>query len=180
MKPIMHFVFAAATVCASAQDAKSLLNSAPPAVEKELRERVTAFYQCFVEQKFRTADQYVAEDTKDAFFAQEKHKMRDFEIVKIDWADGFQKASVVTAVGTEIRIRGNVVDAKAPLATRWKLEQGKWVYYVDSALGKATPVGVMKAGPGNSKTQVNIEQMIRDPNIILNQIKVINESVQLK
>jgi len=165
-------VFAlAAVLAAGAQEKANIFTSATPEVEKALRERVTGFYQSYVDGKFRQAEQYVAEDTKDIHYNQEKFKLRGFEIVKIQWDDSFQKASVVTLVQTNIHMRGQQIPANAPMATRWKLENGQWCYYVDPTLGRETPVGVMKPGPGN-REGMKIEDMLKDPNIILNQVKI--------
>lgn len=170
----------AAALAAGAQEKSNLFNAAPPAVEKALRERVAAFYQAYVDGKFRAAEQYVAEDTKDLHYNQEKTKIRGFEILKINWDDGFKKASVVTTVQTMIQMRGQNIPAAAPMATRWKLENGQWFYYVDPTLGRPTPMGMMKAGPGSRPEGMKIDEMLKDPSIILNQIKVSKENILLK
>ncbi len=165
------FVLAlAAAIALGAQEKPNLFSSAPPEVEAALRERVTGFYQAYVDGKFRSAEQFVAEDTKDLHYNQEKTKIRGFEIIKINWDDSFQKASVVTTVQTSIQMRGQNIPAAAPMATKWKLENGKWVYFVDPTLGKVTPMGTMTPGPGN-REGMKIDDMIKNPNIILNQIK---------
>lgn len=170
MLRLLMFVLVAG-ISVRAQEQTNLFTSAAPEVEKALRERVTGFYQAFVDGKFRTAEQYVAEDTKDLFYNQEKTKIKGFEIIKIVWDDGFKKASVVTTLDTVIQMRGQNIPAKAPIATNWKMDEGKWCYFVDPELGKMTPIGRMKPGPGNGKG-MNIEEMIKNPNIILNQVKV--------
>lgn len=170
------FIFVlAAAFAAGAQEKSNLFNAAPPAVEKALRERIAGFYQAYVDGKFRSAEPFVAEDTKDLHYNQEKSKIGGFEIVKISWDDSFTKASVVTLVSTVIQLRGQNIPAKAPMATRWKLEDGKWCYYVDPTLGRPSPVGTMKPGAGNREGGRSAEAMMRDPNVILNQIKVSKE-----
>jgi hypothetical protein len=169
----------AAAICAGAQDKKDLFTSAPPEVEKALRERVAGFYQAYVDGKFRAAEQFVAEDTKDTHYNQEKTKIRGFEIVKINWDDSFKKASVVTTVHTNLQMRGQNIPASAPMTTRWKLEEGKWCYYVDLSLGRLTPTGTMKPGPGN-REGMKVEDMLRDPRIILNQVKMSKERFLLR
>lgn len=166
----VFFVLSAALL-AGAQETPNVFTSAPPDIEKALRERVSGYYQAYVDGKFRQAEQYIAEDTKDIFFNQEKHKIRGFEIIKVNWDDSFKKASVVTLVQTNIVMRGQTIPANAPMATRWKLEDGKWCYYVDPSLGRETPVGIMKPGAGN-REGMKVEDMLRDPGIILNQVKV--------
>ena len=172
-------IAAMAAVCAGAQEKKDLFTSAPPDVDKALRERVTAFYQSYVDGKFRVAEQFVAEDTKDAHYNQEKTKIRGFEIVKINWDDSFKKASVVTTVHTNLQMRGQNIPASAPMMTRWKLEDGKWCYYVDPSLGRLTPAGTMKPGPG-TREGMKVEDMLRDPGIILNQVKMSKDRFLLR
>src|SRR5450755_3774875 len=79
--------------------------AAPPAKsDKALRARVQEFYQDFVDSKFRQTDAFVAEDSKDFFFAMEKVAFKSFEGPKsIVYSDNFQKANVVVTVETEIR-----------------------------------------------------------------------------
>jgi hypothetical protein len=71
-------------------------------------------------------------------------------------------------------MRGQVIPANAPMATHWKLEDGKWCYYFDPALGRQSPVGRLTPGPGN-RGGMSVEAMMKDPNIILNQIKLNKE-----
>lgn len=171
------FLFAAATL--GAQESGSLFNQAPPEKEKALREAVAGFYQSMVEGKFRQAEKYVAEDTKDAYYNQEKQKIRGFEIVKIQWSDGFDKATAVTEIQTNLQIRGQDLPVVVPMATRWKLENGNWGYYVNTALGKPTPFGDMKAGPGKSES-LKVEEMIKNPQILLSQLKISKQDFLLK
>ena len=92
-----------AVLTLGAQEKPNLFNAAAPDVEKALRERVSGFYQAYVDGKFRSAEQYVAEDTKDLHYNQEKTKIKGFEIIKINWDDSFKKASVVTLIQTTIQ-----------------------------------------------------------------------------
>lgn len=169
LRPVL--VLLSAALFAGAQETPNVFTGAAPDIEKALRDRVAGYYQAYVDGKFRQAEQFIAEDTKDTFFNQEKHKIRGYEIVKINWDDSYKKASVVTLVQTNIVMRGQSIPANAPMATRWKLEDGKWCYYVDPSLGRETPVGIMKPGAGN-RTGMKIDDILKDPGIILNQVKV--------
>ena len=82
---IAHCVFLAAllSTAALAQGPADLFQKAPPEMDQALRERVAAFLQAHVDGKFRLADQYVADESKDAFFEAHKRRYRDFEIVKV-------------------------------------------------------------------------------------------------
>ena len=174
------FVFViAAALSAGAQDKPNLFNAAPANVEKTLRERVAGFYQPYVESKFRAAEAFVCEDTKEVHYNQEKSKIRGFEIVKVNFDDSFKKASVVTTVQTTIQLRGQNIPAAAPMATNWKMEGGNWCYFVDLSLGRVTPMGTMKPGPGNAKG-MDINTMLKNPSIVLNQVKLNKEKFLLR
>lgn len=132
-----------------AQNPADLFAKAPPDVDAALRERVRLFYQAHVDGKFRLADTVVHEDSKDAYFAAEKTRYKSFEIIRINYSDNFTKARVVTAVVTDFAIPGfRSTEARVPLTTLWKLDQGQWWWYVEPNRGHETPFGEMKPGPG--------------------------------
>jgi len=164
---------------------KSFLTSAPPDVEKALRERVSGFYQCYVEGKYRQAEQYVSEDTKDLHYQQEKNKIRSHRILKIVFDDSFKKARVATIVGTTVGLRGIRHDVEAPMSSTWRLEEGKWMYYFNAKEGVDTPVGLMRPGPtGESNihtaNRLPIGEAIKNTGAIFRQMKVSKNSVVLK
>jgi len=133
------------------QTAADVFEKAPPEVDKALRERIAFFYQCHVDGKFRLADQVVAENSKDAFFAAEKPRYRGFEIVRIVYSDNFTRARAVVAVDTDFMAPGiGKIPVKAPLVSLWKLENGQWWWYVDPNAGRQTPFGTMRPGEGGS------------------------------
>jgi len=132
------------------QNPAALFQKAPPDVEQALRERVTAFLQAHVDGKFRLADQYVADDSKDAFFEAHKRRYRDFEIVKITYSENYTKAVVLAVCGTEMQLPMNSqpLPVKMPLNTYWKIVDGKWFWYLPPAPSSyETPFGKMKPGP---------------------------------
>ncbi len=136
-----------------AQTAAELFQQAPPDVDQALRERIRFFFQCHVEGKFRQADQVVAEDSKDAFFAAEKTRYRGFEIVRILYTDNFTRARAVVTVDTDFMAPGmGRMPVKIPLTTLWKLENGQWWWYVDPNAGKQSPFGPMRPGPGEARS----------------------------
>jgi hypothetical protein len=122
---------------------------APPEVDKALRERADKFYQAHVDGKFRLADQYVAEDTKDYFFSKEKPQYIKVWGHNITYSDNFTKAQVMTWVDMELRaaqIGSMVVRPQVP--SNWKLENGQWFWYKAQADTVATPFGVAKVSEG--------------------------------
>ncbi|MCE5306667.1 MAG: hypothetical protein LLG20_03400 [Acidobacteriales bacterium] len=135
-----------------AQAPTDLFQKAPPEIDQALRERVTAFLQAHVDGKFRLADQYVAEDSKDAFFEAHKRRYRDFEIAKITYSNEYTKAVVLAVCGTEMTIPGQTrpMPVKMPVNMYWKTVDGKWFWYLPPAPSSYdTPFGKMKPGADN-------------------------------
>lgn len=133
-----------------AQGPADIFQQAPPDVDGALRDRVTKFYQAHVEGKFRQADQYVAEDSKDYFFEARKPRYKQFEFSRVTYSDNFTRAKVTVISETEILIPigGMKVPAKIPITSTWKLEKGLWYWYhPPEPQTVVTPFGVMKPGP---------------------------------
>lgn len=135
----------------SAQSPVGFFDKAPPDVEQALRARITAFYQAHVDRKFRQADDYVAQDTKDFYYEANKPAYLAFEIGKIAYSDNFTKARAVVSCKIKFPIPGfgdNPV--MAPVPSTWKIENGQWYWYVDQKVGRETPFGVMPPPAGAS------------------------------
>jgi hypothetical protein len=130
---------------------------APARVDQALRSRVQLFFQAHVDGKLRLADQVVAQDTKDLFFAMQKPRYLSFEIDKIDYSDHFRRARVTVNCEEEVMMMGaGRMKFKMPQFSDWKLEHGKWYWYVDQNAVRETPFGpvkpVYKAGAGDSSS----------------------------
>ena len=130
-----------------AQAPSDAFDKAPPAIDDALRSRVEAFYQAHVDGKFRQADNYVAEDSKDAFFAAEKTRYKGFQVSKINYSDDFTKATVVTACKTDMFFHGQTFPVTMPAVTHWKIDNGEWFWYYIPPGEMQTPFGNMKSGP---------------------------------
>jgi hypothetical protein len=142
--------FAALLVCnlaLFAQDKAVTPEQPPPEVDAALRARIRIFYQAHVDGKFRVADQVVAEDSKDAFFAAPKQKYGGFEILRINYSDHFTKADAVVMCAGEWVVRGQRMKVNMALPSKWKLENGEWFWYVVPVTEVQTPFGVMHAPP---------------------------------
>jgi hypothetical protein len=138
-----------------AQQAPSdVFDKAPPAIDEALRARVAAFYQAHVDGKFRLADQYVAEDSKDVFFAAEKPRYGSFQISKITYTDNFTQATVITACKTELFFHGQKMPVTMPAVTHWKIDNGDWFWYYVKATEVESPWGTMKPGPAGEGSSV--------------------------
>ena len=147
-----------------AQDPSDLFEKAPPAIDEALRTRVDAFYQAHIDGKFREADQYVAEDSKDAFFAAEKPRYKGCHISKITYSDKFTKADVVTACKSEVSMHAQRLDVTMPQVSRWKVVNGAWFWYLNgNPTEVVTPFGTMKAGPERTGSASPAAAFPRDP-----------------
>lgn len=135
---------------AQAQSPADLFSKAPPAIEDALRARITKFYEAHRDGKFRVADQFVAEDSKDVFFESDKRRCKTFEVAKISYADAeFSKASVLVMCQTSILMPpAGLMELKMPLASKWKSVGGEWFWYVEAKAARESPFGGMKPGEG--------------------------------
>jgi hypothetical protein len=124
-----------------AQTPADYFDKAPPDVDDALRARITGFYQAHVDKKFRQADQYVAEDTKDFYYEANKPAYISFQIDKILYSDNFTKAKAI--VTCKMHVVVGFVDqvSMVPTPSTWKLENGQWCWYVDQKAGRDTPFG---------------------------------------
>ncbi len=147
MRPIAIFALCACAGLAQ-QDTSELFNRAPKSIDDALRARVTEFYQLHVKGDFRRAEALVAEDTKDFFYNHDKPQYLGFEINRIEYSDGYTKAKVTVSVEQRVLFPGfNGRVMKIPVPSYWKIDDGKWCWYVDPAKLNETPWGVMKPGP---------------------------------
>src|ERR1019366_6761186 len=120
----------------------------PPAkVDAALRARVQEFFDLHVKGQYRKAEELVAEDTKDFFYTGNKPKYISFEITRIDYSEKFTKAKVTVVCEQNVMMLGYTGPMKVPAPSTWKLENGKWYWYVDQDALLNTPWGRMKPGP---------------------------------
>jgi hypothetical protein len=138
--------------CAAAQDPGFVSAfKAPAGTNEALKARVSGFYQAYVDGKFRKADEFVAEDSKDAFFSMAKKQYKSFEILDLYYADDFKKAKVITKVSTDVQTpRYGNMQMQPVVQTMWKFENGNWYWFDPSVKGTNsvdTPFGKMTFGP---------------------------------
>jgi hypothetical protein len=136
------------------QDPGAVFLKAPPDKDEALRARITKFYQAHVDGKFRAADEMVAEDSKDVFFAAEKPHCRAFQIMTITYSENFTRAVVLVSCDTEMPVMmAGRIPVKMPLRSLWKTVDGQWFYYVDPVPDReaTTPFGTHKpSDPGQA------------------------------
>ena len=87
-----RLIFPAVAITAWAQQPPP----APPEVEAALRARVEQFYQLEIDKKFRQAEAFVAEDTKDDYYNGSKPAIKASSIQKIEWSDNNTRARVTS------------------------------------------------------------------------------------
>lgn len=162
-----------------AQEASNIFEKAPPDVDEGLRARITQFYQAFVNGKFRQADAFVAEDSKDVFFAMEKKQYKACELGTITYSDNFTKARAVTSCDTKYFMLGREIAVKLPITSEWRLQDGAWYWYVIPISERTTintPIGPVKVPPavkpGEEPLAAGPAPIQRpDPMVLLSQMK---------
>jgi len=126
-------------------------DKAPPEVDAALRARVKIFYQAHVDAKPRRADQVVAEDSKDIFFAAPKPKFESFEFIRIGYWNDFKRAQVLVACKAFWQLRGENLPVTMPITTTWKLEDGEWFWYFRESPKTESPFGTMDHNSGKPR-----------------------------
>lgn len=180
MKTLVAILVLAAAA-AQAQTAKPAAK-APEKVDKALRERVRLFYQSYVDGRFKDAEPLVAQDTKNIFFAAGKPQFLRFEISGISYSSNFTRASVLTLCKQQMLLPGGngMMEADLPISSDWKLEKGKWYWWVDQTSGTDTPFG--KIGPpiGSAGSTPLPKVNLLDPSIALHKVSADRQSLSLK
>jgi hypothetical protein len=132
------------TLCAQASADYPLPESAAPKeVSQTLRERVTEFFGYHRGAVNRKAIDLVAEDTKDFYFQSGKVQFVDVQIMNVDFSKDFQKAAVRLETTQTWQVGTQSTLATTPVVVTWKIEGGKWVWYLDNqAMSRSvTPMG---------------------------------------
>ena len=170
--------------CAAAQDPADLFNRAPKSIDDALRARIDEFYQASVKGEFRKAEALVAEDTKDFFYDHDKPRMLSFEINRIEYSDGYTRAKAMVLEERYVMFPGFAgKPMKIPTPSYWKIENGKWCWYVDQAKLNETPFGIMKPGPhsadDNSPGAV-LPSLPSDPAELMKMVRADKSQVSLR
>ena len=161
-----------------AQNPADLFNKPPADVDRALRARITEFYQYHVKQQFRQAEALVAKDTKEFFYSHNKPQYLSFEIVRIEYSQNFTRAKATMLVEQYVMMPGFAdKPIKAPIPSTWKLEGGKWFWYVDPESLRETPFGKMTAGPGGP---AGLPTVLPSVESVMNRIKPDKQGVTLK
>jgi hypothetical protein len=162
----------------------------PPAkVDQELRVRVNQFYQDFVKGQFTDAETLVAPESKNLFVAMRKEQYVGCEIKRVDYSGKFKLADVDTECARNIMFEGFAGHpVKYQMGSQWKLEHGKWYWYVDPTAQRPTPFGMMgplmaamgAAVPAGPQPTLPAPADLTSPNIALHKVSADKESLSLK
>jgi hypothetical protein len=170
-----RFLFPVAAVTAWAQQ--------PAAAEAEaaLRARAEQFFQLQVDKKFRQAESFVAEDTKDDYYNGNKFNIKSFTVQKTELLDDNTRARVtIKAKVTRIMAGFPPMDFESTTTTRWKLENGLWVWYVDHAAAAESPFGALQAGKvTGTPSPLNMAGVAHDLAALRASVKIDRNSVEL-
>jgi hypothetical protein len=183
MKLMVRFVLA--LLLALALHADTNAGKPPsPKVDKALRERITQFYQRQVDGRYREAEEFVAADTKDYFYSANKIAYISCALDRIEYLNDAKHAKAWVQCGRNIvfpGFAGQVVTM--PVISTWKLEKGKWFWYVDQKASMATPFGPMKIGkPGDQQPAGSGATPFSIPtvDVALNKVKADKAALTLK
>lgn len=115
---------------------------APAEVDQALRSRVDQFFRYHVEggASLRRAMDMVAEESKDYYFASGKIQILKYELLGIKYNENFTQATATVKAWHTMAIVGQMLETSDDMATTWKIEEGKWVWYIDPTLFSVIPV----------------------------------------
>ena len=149
-----------ATVLAAQTAGTSAGPQAPPKVDRALRARVTQFLNYHITGEFRKAEALVAADSKDVYYNRSKPRYMSCQgITSIHYSEHFTKAYVTAMCALPVVIQPSDNELQSdrtalpwtaptvPLPSMWKLERGKWCWYIDKELDRRSPFGTMPIVP---------------------------------
>lgn len=168
----------AAALCA--QNTADLFNKPPAGVDEALRARINEFYGYHVKQQYRKAEEMVAQDTRDYFYSKTKPKYLSFEISRVEYSKDYTHAKATMITEQYVMMPGFTdKPLKVPSPSRWKLEDGKWCWYVDVEELRNSPFGKMTGGPG-APGQLPANAVPASPEFIMGKVKPDRTALKLK
>lgn len=113
----------------------------PADVAKALRDRAMEFFNYHVKTVNRRGMDLVAEENKDYYYNSQKIAFDDYKLEKVAFAKDLQHATVWGRGRRNIVIQGQSIPSDTEVITTWKIEDGKWVWYLDMSTLMVTPMG---------------------------------------
>ena len=161
-----------------------IFEKAPPGVEDALRARVDAFYQTWIEGKFRAGEKFVAEDAQEFYYSMQKQKFAGCEIIRLKYEREFNDAIVTVSCKGKWNIQGQELDTTLAHTDFWAIEKGQWVWTVRQVKALDTPFGTSRFDNGVDDKLFNKENGLpKDFNAVgaalLRQITVDKQFVEL-
>ena len=168
-----------------AQAPTDAFEKAPPGVEDALRARVTAFYQTWMDGKFRAGEKYVSEDAQEFYDQMQKQKFKGCEILRLKYDRDFNDATVTLACKGKWNIQGKDMDSTLAHTDFWTLEKDAWVWTNKPLKNVDSPFGTMTFGniPNSDamfNPQTGLPKDFKEVGVaILKQVSVDKQDVQL-
>lgn len=159
----------------------------PPAgLEQTVSTRVNEFYALLVKHQYRQAEAYIAEDTKDYYYAGSKPDVRSFEVQKVEFSDSFTHAKVFTRCTEPVVVAGFPPgNMTVSVPSLWRLEDGNWYLYEDPDK-ISNPSGLrskiqssIDAAAANPAAPPMPKELPKDPSFALGQVQVDKTEIKL-
>jgi hypothetical protein len=107
------------------QPAPPVLEKAPAEIDDALRSRIFELYTLFKAQQYRKAESFIAEDTKDYYYAGNKPEIKSFELLTIEYSDNFTRARAMSKVTEPVIVSGfPPAEITVTMPTLWRIEDG--------------------------------------------------------
>ena len=187
IKDMLRIVtFAILATALHAQDSIKPVEKPPAKIDQAVRARVTQFYQDFVKGQFSDAESLVAQDSKDYFVSIHKDRFLSCELKRIDYSEKFKRAQVAAVCERNVMMEGFAGHPlKTPVSSAWKLERGKWYWYVDRDAPRMTPFGIMGAAMAAAGSSAPVSQpaqpgVLPTLDVALHKVSADKESLVLK
>lgn len=116
---------------------------APEELVSSLTARVSAFYDAFQAGRFRQAEDFVDEESKELYYNVQKSRIMGHEIKSITWADDFRSARVmVVALSIVPMVSNGNKPVPVPVGGTWNLIDGEWYLHLTPPDKRKTPFGM--------------------------------------
>jgi len=151
-----------------------------PESEAALRARAQQFYQLELEKKFRQAEAFVAEDTKDYYFNNGKPDIKNFRIDQIEFSPDGTKAKLIVNITSMMAAPAmGAMEFSASVPMTWKLDNGEWCWYKVAETEIDTPFGKWKVGDGGSGSPPPMPAGMPDPSKLKTAVSIDRTSIDL-